>query len=229
MNVNEKMATLLRTRTTTGREASFDYCYNYFQAFRRGGATSKFAERSNLEMSCLHLGFYLASWGMFRGSTALLGKSLPVIEPVIKAIAAEPAATWTLDIGDYQVHSGDFVRVYNTLSETLPKTRADYDPTQTLVTKIMLGVFGSVPAFDQYVVAGFRRHQRSIGSRASPFGSSALSKLSSLYTDPAHRPYIDRHVRMTTTLQFGGTPGNLKYPKAKILDMILYVEGGGPI
>jgi hypothetical protein len=39
--------------------------------------------RRNLHMFCLQLGFYLASWGMLRGSSTLLCKSTRHYEPVI--------------------------------------------------------------------------------------------------------------------------------------------------
>ena len=50
------------------RNTSFDYCYNYFKTTEDLTA--------DLEKSCLVLGFYLASWGMLRGSSFLLQKSI---------------------------------------------------------------------------------------------------------------------------------------------------------
>ena len=55
-------------RDPTGRYASFDYCFNYFQSFRTYPA--ELTSPGNLELSCLQLGFYLASWGMLRGRQA---------------------------------------------------------------------------------------------------------------------------------------------------------------
>jgi len=49
-----------------------------------------------MQMSCLQLGFYLASWGMFRGSSTLLLKSARHHVPVIDLIAAAPADAWKL-------------------------------------------------------------------------------------------------------------------------------------
>lgn len=43
------------------RYTSFDYCYNYFHPTNNS--------KQDIEKSCLVLGFYLASWGMFRGSS----------------------------------------------------------------------------------------------------------------------------------------------------------------
>lgn len=48
------------------RYRSWEHCYRFF---RRAGA----AEISNQrDHAALHLGFYLASWGMYRGSSFLL-------------------------------------------------------------------------------------------------------------------------------------------------------------
>lgn len=54
-------------RRPDARYASFDYCFNYFQSFREARNIAALASSANLQLSCLHLGFYLASWGMLRG------------------------------------------------------------------------------------------------------------------------------------------------------------------
>jgi hypothetical protein len=71
-----------------GREASFDYCFNYFQTFLDSGNISELATRANLQISCLQLGFFLASWGMYRGSTDVFQKSVRYLAPVVRVIAA---------------------------------------------------------------------------------------------------------------------------------------------
>src|ERR1700733_4094512 len=80
----------LTEREPTARYASFDYCYNYFQMYREQADVSAVAATANIELSCLHLGFYLASWGMLRGSTDLLKRSIKHLEPVVAAIAEAP-------------------------------------------------------------------------------------------------------------------------------------------
>ncbi|MFH1661746.1 MAG: hypothetical protein ABIA02_01460, partial [Candidatus Falkowbacteria bacterium] len=47
------------------RYKSWEHCYNYF---------SLEDKEINKDIACLHLAFYLASWGMYRGSTFLLQK-----------------------------------------------------------------------------------------------------------------------------------------------------------
>ena len=58
------------------RYSSFDYCYNYFQEFYEKQKIIELANSDNLQISCLQIGFYLSSWGMYRGSSFLLQKSL---------------------------------------------------------------------------------------------------------------------------------------------------------
>ncbi|MGB5989189.1 MAG: hypothetical protein WBG43_05580 [Marinifilaceae bacterium] len=63
------------------RFTSFDYCYNYF-ASNKGQALL-----DDMEKSCLVLGFYLASWGMLRGSSFLLDKSVMHYKDTIRYIS----------------------------------------------------------------------------------------------------------------------------------------------
>jgi hypothetical protein len=76
MNIDANLAVYLAARTPTDRYASFDYCFNYFQSQFEDDRLPALAEAPGLQMSCLHLGFYLASWGMYRGSTVRLQRSL---------------------------------------------------------------------------------------------------------------------------------------------------------
>lgn len=71
MTTSEIISAVEKYKADSGpneRYTSFDYCYNYF-------LTTNDLEK-DIERSCLTLGFYLASWGMFRGSSFLLQKSL---------------------------------------------------------------------------------------------------------------------------------------------------------
>jgi hypothetical protein len=66
----------LRRRSPAARYAPFDYCFNYFQDARDAGETAALASADRLELPCFRLGFYLASWGMMRGSRGLHRSSL---------------------------------------------------------------------------------------------------------------------------------------------------------
>ena len=79
-------------RTAESRWASFDYCFNYFQEARQAGDTKRLNDDEHRQLSCLQLGFYLASWGMMRGSGQLLQNSVRGLAPVVKRIAEVSAS-----------------------------------------------------------------------------------------------------------------------------------------
>ena len=88
-------------RTPNARYASFDYCFNYFQSFRETGKIKAITEGENIQIACLHLGFYLASWGMFRGSADLLQRSARHLVQAIELIAVADAKLWEIDAHCY--------------------------------------------------------------------------------------------------------------------------------
>src|SRR5947207_11913657 len=77
------------------RYASFDYCYNYFHP------SNKKKPLDDMEKSCLTLGFYLASWGMFRGSSFLLQKNVTHFQKAIEYIATLKKDIWSIDVDNF--------------------------------------------------------------------------------------------------------------------------------
>ena len=75
------------------RYTSFDYCYNYFRT------TNDLT--IDIEKSCLVLGFYLASWGMYRGSSFLLQHSVHHLKPTILYINSLDKSVWNIDVDKY--------------------------------------------------------------------------------------------------------------------------------
>ena len=63
-DIKEVFEDFKNLRTTYHRYSSFDYYYSYF--LNNGDLIE------DMEKSCLELAFYLASWGMFRGSSFLI-------------------------------------------------------------------------------------------------------------------------------------------------------------
>jgi hypothetical protein len=76
-DIAEVINTFKTKHNSNDRYASFDYSYNYFHP------SNKHNLIGDMEKSCLSLGFYLASWGMFRGSSFMLEKSSKNFVPVI--------------------------------------------------------------------------------------------------------------------------------------------------
>lgn len=209
VDIEANVRTYLEDRRPTDRYASFDYCFNYFQARREEGRIADLADGVELQVACLQLGFYLASWGMYRGSTILLQRSLAHLAPVIDVIARAPVDAWDIDADGYTRDA------CKSLLEVGAQIRAAFPEgaTDTLVTKIMLGVFGSVPAFDTNFKTGFGVYA---------FGENALMRVGRFYRESAEA--IERH--RVPTLDFDtGVASNRRYTRAKVIDMIFFVEG----
>ena len=215
VDINGNLKAFLDDRDPGARYASFDYCFNHFQAARESGNLARLGEGDGLLLSCLQLGFYLASWGMMRGSGDLLQRSMRRLIPVVETIIDEPAATWALDAHSYSSESGDVLELSKRIRSAFKDGARDSNVgvSDTLVTKTMLGVFGCVPAFDRY----FR-----IGFGCETLCRSALVRIGKFYAD--NRSEID--AQNVFTLDFAsGRDTQRRYSRAKIIDMIFFQEG----
>lgn len=208
IDITANLGAYLGERQPDARYSSFDYCFNYFQTQYESGEAAKIATESNLELSCLHLGFYLASWGMLRGSSDLLRRSVRAFKPVIQTIAQADLNMWRLDVDSYTPES-----VTTLLSFEKSIRHALQGASDTLVTKIILGVFGSVPAFDAYFKLGFG---------VTTFGRRSLDMIANFYR--AHSDEIESARVPTLTFHTGGESPR-RYTRAKVIDMIFFVEG----
>ncbi len=85
-------------RDLNSRDTSFDFCFNYFQSFRDSGEIAAIVAPERLEMSCLQLGFYLASWGMYRGSTQRIKHNSRHLAAVVQIFSVTESAIWNLDL-----------------------------------------------------------------------------------------------------------------------------------
>lgn len=195
-------------RRPDARYTSFDYCFNYFQSFRESGNVAAIAYPEHVQLSCLHLGFYLASWGMLRGSAALLQKSARHFVPVVETIACTDTTFWQIDADTYTESNIEQLLEHSKILRGAVGSLSDI-----LVTKIMLGVFGSVPAFDTNFKSGFG---------VSTFGAKALRKVGTFYQ---HNAELLEKYRVPTLDFVTGEPTERLYTRAKVIDMAFFIEG----
>ena len=211
VDITGTIAAFRTDRDARNRYASFDYCFNHFQEAREAGDTSRLADDDRRQSSCLQLGFYLASWGMLRGSSGLLWRSSAGLAPVLKQIASEPGSIWDLD-----AHS-DADELYD-LSR---RVRAGFKDagvraSDTLVTKTMLGVFGCVPALDHFFQTGFQ-----CGGLTKP----TLRRIGQFCLD--NQAEID--ASRVFTLDFvTEQETKRRYSRAKVIDMVFFQQGYSP-
>lgn len=197
-------------RDPNERYASFDFCYTYFYSFYKRNRLHELASKEYLQMSCLQLGFYLASWGMLRGSSFLLEKSVRSYANLIQTIANMDPELWRIDVDSYtDEHISQLLDCRQQITVALGRTQA----TDTLTTKIMLGVFGNVPAFDQYFRKGFKVHT---------FNRDSLLKVKEFYDK--HKSLFDSIKIQAFDFSSGGVT-DIIYPKAKLIDMYGFMAG----
>jgi hypothetical protein len=197
MDLDANLRRYLEGHKPNERYASFDYCFNYFQSFRESGDASALASPTNVQLSCLQLGFYLASWGMLRGSAELLQKSARNLIPIIEVVAHTEASLWELDAHCYtESNIQRLLQLANTIRRAQPSM------SDTLVTKIILGVFG--------------------GCRVSTFGPKALRKIGRFFQEYAD--VINAH-RVPTLDFISGDHTQRAYTRAKVIDMVFFIEG----
>lgn len=196
------------------RYSSFDYCFNYFLM------TSDL--NIDIEKSCLVLGFYLASWGMFRGSSFLLQKSAKCFQPVIEYIADLDKDIWNIDLDSYtEKNIAKIIEIYIGIKKALIKNG---NTDLTLITKIMLGVFGFVPAFDQYFCNTFREIFKDEKCGFRKVNNKSLGCIKAFYE--SNKLVVDTIANQTFTLDFlNGEKTRINYPKAKIIDMYGFTLG----
>lgn len=197
----------------TDRYTSFDYCYNYFRNTKN--------LNDDIEKTCLVLGFYLASWGMLRGSSFLLQKSAKHLQELIEYYSTLDKDIWQIDIDNYNSETiSKIIEIYHNTKDIIIKENNTH---LTLTTKILLGVFGFIPAYDQY----FRRTFNEIFKGKCGFtvvNSNSLNCLKEFYE--ANNVIIDKLSNEIKTTEFlTGQKTNIHYPKAKIIDMYGFTNG----
>ncbi len=213
MNIPENISNYIEDRNPELRYASFDYCYNYYKSFHENDKVEEIASQENLQMSCLQLGFYLASWGMFRGSSFLLKRSFKHFESLIKEISSMGNLLWEIDIDSYSNKNIDLIIYSKDMIRNKLGDPSEY-ASDTLISKIMLGVFGNVPAFDQNFCIGFGMNKSLIKNN--------LLILKDYYKD--YRSEIDAQRIKTIDFETGKETDRF-YTKAKIIDMVGFIEG----
>ena len=205
-------------RNPENRYASFDYCYNYFQAFRESGTLREMSNDANIEMSCLQLGYYLASWGMLRGSSFLLTKaSVTIYKPIIEMLSERPEEEWAINVSSYDDTTIDQLLK---LEEKIKLTFGPYkdSASDTLATKILLGVMGNVPAFDTNFNNGYKR----VFGSGNGFGKKALNNIGQFYQK--NKMFFDE-IKISTFDFSSGKEMERFYPEAKLIDMSFFIEG----
>ena len=193
-------------RDPDGRGRSWEHCYRFF---REHCGDLRQVE----DTAALHLGFYLASWGMYRGSSFLLQRAYTAHLPVIRALASPKFSNlWQLDVGTHD----DDVELVATIMALVESVKAAYErfgkPTDTLASKVLLGTVGCLPACDRFFIQGF--------SDGSPY-----SCLNGLFVGRILRFCIDKRLELAELQSMIIDRGGPRYPLMKLVDMHFWQTG----
>jgi len=198
-------------RDEHGRYRSWRHCYSAFRECR--GVT----DDKTIDYLSLHLAFYLASWGMYRGSSFLLQKDYKVHMPVVR-IVMETKYDLLLAISAEGLLEEENLKLLDDVSDRI---RGAYvrelssfenvpnNATDTLITKILLGTLGCVPAYDRYYVQAVRK----FGISAGIYSMSSVKSAAEYYLT-----YKEEFEAVRAELSKSG----IEYPVMKIMDMCLW-------
>ncbi len=196
-----------------GRFHSWENCYKAFYEVR--GKTDL-----DYDYLCLQLGFYLASWGMLRDSF-LLEKSHTVHMKAVREILDKKYDS-LLDIKcfDYDDKNIDLLfalkailaELYKPERESVKKS-VKSDISDILLSKILMGTLGCVPAYDN----SFKKAARNTKLASSVFNKNSIKSLRDYYVKNS---VIFDSLRENMTIQNG-----LCYPQMKFLDMAFWNLG----
>lgn len=169
MNIPEKVSAYLAgVKGEHNREYSWMRCYKYFHE------RDPDAIKADCDHAALHLGFYLASWGMYRGSGFLLQYAYTIHLGVIDCLLDPKfSPLWDQEFGATESDATLIPLILRACADV----RAVYAPfgkakyilvTDLLVTKVILGTLGCLPAIDEYFVKGFRHSGLRVSDPINP-------------------------------------------------------------
>lgn len=188
------------------RYLSWEYCHEAFRLNRRPQIDA------TIDYLCLHLAWYLASWGMLRNSF-LMQKDYKIHADVVRLIYQQE---WD-DLWDIspeklsqEYYADRIMKLSESITEAYVASGAGI-PTDTLLTKILLGTVGCVPAYDRY----FKKALADTGAAPQVFSAKSIRTLGNLYL--GHGDEFEKLRKHCSS--------RIEYPAAKILDMCFFEYG----
>ena len=196
-------------RDKNGRSRSWEHCYRVFRDARTDPSP-------DCDYLSLHLAFYLASWGMYRGSSFLLQKDYKVHTPIVEEILKpEYDCLFGLacaDVRDSEVQKRlkelrvDIAEHFGPIRDEVAGRKVPSSVSPVLITKILMGTLGCVPAYDRF----FQDGAKYLGLEHNSYKEKSLRELADFYEE--HNDRLEEARR-------GMWTDDLIYPQMKLLDM----------
>ena len=198
-----------------GRSRSWEHCYRVFRDARTDPSP-------DYDYLSLHLAFYLASWGMYRGSCFILQKDYKVHTPIVEEIL-KPEYDCLFGLACADLRNNDvweqYTKLYDKIAAYFRPIRNEVagrvvgsQVSPVLITKILMGTLGCVPAYDRF----FEEGARYLGLEKKTYHEKSLLELADIYEAHNDRLEEARHGMRTE---------DLIYPQMKLLDMGFWQVG----
>lgn len=187
----------------------------------------------------LHLAFYLASWGMYRGSSFLLQRDYKTHKDVVRLILG----TSCEKIWDYNPSNNNDTNevadcifgedgLYTKISKCYQNENSavTYEEdtekdsvvaTDTLVTKILMGTFACMPAFDRFLKAGIAYYKKVNENLELKLTQNANNKKTFEALAAIANDIESKQNELKQKLKYDDQP----YPPMKLLDMYFWEIG----
>lgn len=196
-------------RDKNGRSRSWEHCYRVFRDARTDPSP-------DCDYLSLHLAFYLASWGMYRGSSFLLQKDYKVLVPIVEKIL-KPEYDCLFGVACTSLRDSEvqerLKNVYDNIADHFHPIREEVAGREVttpvspvLITKILMGTLGCVPAYDRFFIDGIKKYKVT----TQEYSRKSVLKLVDFYE--AHNDRLEEARR-------GFEDDGLMYPQMKLLDM----------
>ena len=195
--------------TENGRSRSWEHCYRVFRDARTDPSP-------DYDYLSLHLAFYLASWGMYRGSSFIFHKDYKVHTPIVEKVL-KPEYDCLFGLACTDLRNNDvrdqLMKLYDDIADYFDPIREEvkgrvvkFPVSPILITKILLGTLGCVPAYDTFFEKGLRH----LGLKEKNYNEDSLLELADIY---------EEHNDRLEEARCGMRVGDLIYPQMKLLDM----------
>ena len=196
-------------RDENGRSRSWEHCYCVFRDARTDPSP-------DFDYLSLHLAFYLASWGMYRGSSFLLQKDYKVLVPIVEEVLKSEydclfgvacAALRDPEVqGSLENLNKYIAKHFEPIRDEVAGRKVPSSVSPVLITKILMGTLGCVPAYDRFFVDGIKKYKVT----TQEYSLKSVLKLVDFYEE--HNDRLEEARR-------GMRTDDLIYPQMKVLDM----------
>lgn len=244
----EKFYSEIPDGLTSHRFKAWEYCYKYFHDNRKYLQSCEKLPNEAL----LIFSFYLASWGMYRGSSFLLSLDHTVHEAILKELLKNQNYSILMtDISELKTNNDQerfvsslmqarsaIVAYYKPIRDKVCENQKSFDReigrivkhrnlpeteiSDTLASKILLGIFGCIPAYDAFFKQGIKEvFQKGENGRypiSQNFRKGSVKKIIECYKQ--NKGLFDAH---SCTLKIDSS--SIPYPTMKKIDMLFWLEG----